>query len=79
LVVLLAVLLRTPPAPVRDAFLAAIAVSLLVNDTPTDVVGMGAALAFALARAGPLLEPRADLVLRPVFDPFVTSHRRRGR
>jgi mono/diheme cytochrome c family protein len=45
--------LRTPRDAVLDAFLAGLAVSLIVNDTPADVLGMGAAAAFALARAGP--------------------------
>ena len=36
---------------VLDAFLAGLAVSLVVNDTPGDVLGMGAAIAIALARA----------------------------
>jgi hypothetical protein len=36
--------------PVLDALLAAIAVSLLVNDTPSDVVAAGAACAVALVR-----------------------------
>ena len=80
LALLLGVALRTPPAPVRDAFLAALAVSLLVNDTPTDVAGMGAVLALALARAAPLLDERPEPPrLKPVFDPFLDSHRRRRR
>ena len=37
-----------------DAFLAGVAVSLLVNDTPADVAGIGAAIAIALARHPPL-------------------------
>ncbi len=36
--------------PVLDAFLVALAVSLLVNDTPSDVVAAGAACAVALVR-----------------------------
>lgn len=36
--------------PVTDALLVALAVSLIVNDTPTDVVGIGSAAAFALFR-----------------------------
>ena len=38
---------------VLDAFLVGIAVSLVVNDTPGDVLGMGAAIAIALARYTP--------------------------
>jgi len=34
--------LRRPRFPVSDALLAAVAVSLVVNDTPTDVAGLGA-------------------------------------
>jgi mono/diheme cytochrome c family protein len=45
---------RTPRDAVLDAFLAALAVSLVVNDTPDDVLGMGAAIAIALARHSPL-------------------------
>jgi hypothetical protein len=77
--VLAGVALRTAPSPVRDAFLAALAVSLLVNDTPTDVAGIGAVAAVALARAWPRLhEPRTP-ALKPVFDPFVASQGRRRR
>lgn len=39
--------------PLPDALLAGLAVSLLVNDTPSDVVAVGAAVAFALVRAEP--------------------------
>ncbi len=41
---------RRPRTPVTDALLVALAVSLLVNDTPSDVLGIGAAAAFALRR-----------------------------
>ncbi|MGH3131433.1 MAG: hypothetical protein ACRDNX_11490, partial [Gaiellaceae bacterium] len=34
--------LRHPHFPVTDALLAAVAVSLVVNDTPSDVAGFGA-------------------------------------
>ena len=54
LAILVAVALRRPRDAVLDAFLAGIAVSLLVNDTPADVAGMGAAIAVALARHPPL-------------------------
>ena len=47
--------LKRPRRAVADAFLVAIAVSLLVNDTPSDVAGMGAVAALALVRAGPSL------------------------
>ena len=48
--ILVAVALRARRDAVLNAFLAAIAVSLLVNDTPADVLGAGAAIAIALAR-----------------------------
>jgi mono/diheme cytochrome c family protein len=51
LAILVGVALRARRTPVLEAFLAAIAVSLLVNDTPGDVLGIGAAIAVALARA----------------------------
>jgi mono/diheme cytochrome c family protein len=54
LVTLVLVALRTPRDAVLDAFLVALAVSLVVNDTPADVLGMGAAIAVALARHSPL-------------------------
>jgi hypothetical protein len=41
---------RRSRGPVTDALLAALVVSLLVNDTPTDVLGVGAAAAFVLHR-----------------------------
>jgi mono/diheme cytochrome c family protein len=47
---LLRVATRRPRVPVTDALLVAIAVSLLVNDTPNDVLCMGAAAAFAVSR-----------------------------
>ena len=42
---------RRPRRPLLDALLAGLAVSLLVNDTPGDVVAIGAAVALAFARA----------------------------
>jgi hypothetical protein len=42
---------RGPRDPLADSFLVAIAVSLLVNDTPSDVVAVGAAGALVLVRA----------------------------
>ena len=53
LAILVAVALRAPRSVVLDAFLVAIAVSLVVNDTPGDVLGAGAAIAIALARGTP--------------------------
>jgi mono/diheme cytochrome c family protein len=53
LAILVAVALRSPRSAVIDAFLVAIAVSLVVNDTPGDVLGAGAAIAIALARGTP--------------------------
>ncbi|HET8742028.1 MAG TPA: c-type cytochrome, partial [Gaiella sp.] len=50
LVVLVFVATRRPRGPLTDAFLVAILVSLLVNDTPGDVLGIGAAAAFTLWR-----------------------------
>ncbi len=41
---------RRPRTPVTDALLVALAVSLLVNDSPSDVLGIGAAAAIALRR-----------------------------
>ena len=53
LAILVAVAFRSPRNAVLDAFLVAIAVSLVVNDTPGDVLGAGAAIAIALARHTP--------------------------
>jgi mono/diheme cytochrome c family protein len=58
LAALIAVALKGRRDAVLDAFLAGLAVSLVVNDTPSDVLGMGAAIAIALSRD---LEPRAGL------------------
>ncbi len=55
---LVALALRTPRRPLLDALLAALAVSLLVNDSPGDVVAVGAAAAILLARF-PLPRPPA--------------------
>jgi mono/diheme cytochrome c family protein len=54
LVTLFLVALRARRHAVLDAFLVALAVSLVVNDTPADVLGIGAAIAVALARHPPL-------------------------
>ena len=48
--VLVWVATRRPRRPITDALLMALAVSLLVNDTPGDVVGIGAAIAFTVRR-----------------------------
>ena len=48
--VLVAVATRRPRRPVTDALLVALLVSLVVNDTPSDVVGIGAAAAVAIRR-----------------------------
>ena len=53
LAILAAVALRARREPVLVAFLAGLAVSILVNDTPGDVLGMGAAIAIALSRHAP--------------------------
>ena len=53
LAILIALALRAPRNAVLDAFLAGLAVSLIVNDTPGDVLGIGAAIAIALARYPP--------------------------
>ncbi|HEU0336599.1 MAG TPA: hypothetical protein VFR43_08585 [Gaiellaceae bacterium] len=50
LVGLVAVGTRRQRGPATDALLAALVVSLLVNDTPTDVLGVGAAAALVLYR-----------------------------
>jgi mono/diheme cytochrome c family protein len=54
LVTLFLVALRSRRDAVLDAFLVALVVSLVVNDTPADVLGIGAAIAVALARHPPL-------------------------
>ena len=61
LAILAAVALRARQTPVLEAFLVGIAVSLVVNDTPGDVLGMGAAVAIALGRDAP---GQASLSLR---------------
>ena len=50
LAVLVGVATRRPRYPVTDAVLLALAVSLLVNDTPGDVVGFGAVVAVVVRR-----------------------------
>jgi mono/diheme cytochrome c family protein len=53
LAILVLVALRARRDAVLDAFLVALAVSLVANDTPGDVLGMGAAIAIALALRSP--------------------------
>jgi mono/diheme cytochrome c family protein len=53
LAMLIAIALRSRRGPVLDAYLVALAVSLVVNDTPGDVLGVGAAIAIALVRYTP--------------------------
>jgi hypothetical protein len=67
LAVLVALALRGPRGAVLDAFLAALAVSLVVNDTPSDVLGMGVVIAIVLAR---------DAVARTGLDSGDATHRR---
>ena len=50
LAVLVVVATRRPRTPVTDALLIALLVSVLVNDTPGDVLGIGAAAAVAVRR-----------------------------
>ena len=50
LAVLVVVAARRPRLPATDAVLVALVVSVLVNDTPGDVLGMGAAAALAVRR-----------------------------
>jgi mono/diheme cytochrome c family protein len=48
--VLVVVATRRPSRPITDAVLVALLVSLVVNDTPGDVVGFGAVAAFVIRR-----------------------------
>jgi cytochrome c553 len=50
LAVLIVVAIRRPRRPVTDSLLIALLVSVLVNDTPGDVLGWGAAAAIAVRR-----------------------------
>jgi len=50
LAVLVVVAARRPRRPLTDAVLVALLVSLVVNDTPGDVIGFGAVAAFVLRR-----------------------------
>ena len=71
----LATVWRAPRTPVLDAVLAALAVSIVVNDTPSDIVGLGAVVAVAVARAGPWLHGPEPVRRRPVLSPFLESNR----
>jgi mono/diheme cytochrome c family protein len=64
LVVLVVVATRRPRRPLTDAVLVALLVSLVVNDTPGDVVGFGAVAAFVIRRFedGSARGARIDLV-----------------
>ena len=89
LAILAAIALRARRDAVLDAFLVGVAVSLLVNDTPGDVAGMGAAIAIALARHPPLETALDSAPMRraaPLLAPLVLvarprrlRRRRRGR
>ena len=67
--------------PVLDALLVALAVSVLVNDTPSDVLAAGAVSALVLARLRPTdptsgTPPDAVSTLRPDAPPAATGARR---
>ena len=64
LAVLTAVALRARREAVVDAFLVGLAVSLVVNDTPSDVLGIGAAIAIALACHPPRRVPLSSPSMR---------------
>jgi mono/diheme cytochrome c family protein len=64
LAILAGVALRVRRDALLEAFLVALAVSLVVNDTPGDVLGMGAAIAIALARHSPLRGALSSLPMR---------------
>ena len=71
LAILVALALRARREPVLDAFLAGLAVSLVVNDTPADVLGIGAAIAIALARYPPRRVPLSFPSMRRAATPLV--------
>jgi mono/diheme cytochrome c family protein len=74
LAVLVAVATRPPRRPVTDALLVALLVSLVVNDTPSDVVGIGAAAAVALRRfesASPRMPVTGGYRLRAMRRPIM--------
>ncbi len=75
---LLAFALATPRAATVDALLAGIAVSLVVNDTPQDVLTFGALACAALwtwERLRPLPRRRETFVFRPVPQTAVSARR----
>ena len=76
LAALTGIVLRGERTPVLDAFLVALAVSLVVNDTPSDVIGLGAVAAFALSRAAAWLPGGEPPPRQPVLSPFLETHRR---
>ena len=71
LAILIALALRARREPVLDAFLAGLAVSLFVNDTPADVLGIGAAIAIALACYPPRRVPLSFPSMRRAATPLV--------
>ena len=71
LAILVAIALRVRREPILVAFLAGLAVSLVVNDTPADVLGMGAAIAIALAHHPPQRVPLSFPSMRRAATPFV--------
>ena len=71
LAILVAVALRARREPILDAFLAGLAVSLVVNDTPADVLGIGAAIAIALACYPPRRVPLSFPSMRRAATPLV--------
>jgi len=76
LAVIAGVIARAERTPVVDALIVALVVSIVVNDTPSDVIGLGAAAAVALARAGPWLPGGTPQRLSPVLSPFLEPRRR---
>ena len=66
LAVLAGLVARAPRTPLLLAYLAGIAVSLVVNDTPSDVLGIGAAVAVALARHTPETRSLSSTPMRRV-------------
>jgi mono/diheme cytochrome c family protein len=72
--VLAVVATRRPRQPVTDALLVALLVSVVVNDTPSDVLGIGAAAAFALQRfesASPRMAATGGYRLRAMRRPIL--------
>lgn len=74
-----------PRRPLLDAYLVALVVSLLVNDTPTDVMGWGGLAAVGLwlfarseeTRLSSRVDSRSDAPSAPVFRPRVPARRLR--